>query len=55
LEHLESLDLSQNPISDVSSLAEFESLKVLNIGGTKVVNLDPLKDLLAAGLRVKKD
>jgi hypothetical protein len=55
LEHLESLDLSQNPISDVSSLAEFESLKVLNISGTKVVNLDPLKDLVAAGLRVKKD
>ena len=52
LENLETLDLSDNPISDVSALLGLDHLEHLDLSGTQVSNLAPLSRLIERGLVV---
>ena len=50
LTRLTSLDISKNPILDTTPFASLSRLKFLNLKGTKVQDLSPLRILLERGL-----
>jgi internalin A len=43
--NLQSLDISQNPVQDISPLAELNSLEILNLDSTSVTDLSSLQNL----------
>jgi Leucine-rich repeat (LRR) protein len=53
LSQLTSLDISKNPILDTTPFATLSRLKILNLKGTKVQDLSPLRLLLERGLDAK--
>lgn len=48
------LDLSDNPITDVSALAGLENMRMLTIKNTQIIDLAPLDHLVSQGLVVQQ-